>query len=229
MTSDFVEDLFTLEQTLACVDPVQLDDYEGYTTHVTLLLDETRSAQDHKGISKVQLPLENFVSDCRKALDRVAHECAQNGAKCQFWLSRLWALAWTMLNQPRDTISSTGKLQHKGKWQWRYVRNNTVNHLEKIIRARQEMRDTIISVAAPELINRWRELFADIAFGMEDTLNPYIRHYLGMPLPDTWTQYLPRPNKWNSNEHYSSQGTLEDPLDERILVSLPETLNIWHR
>jgi hypothetical protein len=84
-----------------------------------------------------------------------------------------------MLNQPRDTISSTGKLQHKGKTQWRYVRNNTVNHLEKIIQARQEMRDTIISVAAPELINRWRELFADIAWygGYSEPIHSALSRY----------------------------------------------------
>jgi len=216
----------TLDQTLACIDPMTVDNYDDLTLHLTNILEEARNARDHREISKHRLRFENFVPDAQKALNQIEHECIQDATKCEFWVGRLWVLIWTILRHPRDTVESSESEPHTGERTYRYVRNNTLNHLERIIHLRREMRDTSVSVAVPELINKWRDLFNDIAFGIEDSLNPYIRHYLGMSLPDEWTERVRFPHKWSSTKHYRSQGNLEDPLDERILVSLPETLEI---
>lgn len=221
----------TLNQTLACIDPITIDKYDDYTEHLGMLCKEARLAQDHRDISQARLSLESFIPACQKALDQIANECAQGVKQCRFWVGRLWTLILQMLRPPRDANASTSSLQsgNTEKMKWRYVRNNTLNHLAKIIQFRRDMRDTCISIAVPGLISLWRALFADIAFAIEDSLNPFIRHYLSMPLPDMWTRYLPHPNKWASKQHYGFQGRLEDPLDERILVSLPETLDIWRK
>lgn len=217
-------DISLEETTLARIDPIIFNKYDDYTKHIGRLCQETRRAQDHSQISKTRLHLENFLPDCQKALNLIADECVQDVTKCQFWVGRLWTLVLQML-QP--SVFSIQENIEKSKY--RYVRNNTLNHLAKIIQFRQDKRDTSISIAVPELIELWRDLFADIAFAIEDSLNPLIRHYLSMPLPDIWTRYISHRDKWVSNELYGLQGRLGDPLDQRILVSLPETLDIWRK
>ena len=194
MTSDIPMEEITFNQTLACIDPITVDKYDDYTEYIGVLCKEARLAQDHSDISQTRLYLESFVPACQKALNQIANECAQDVEKCRFWVGRLWTLILQMLKPSRDANASTSNLQgNTERMKWRYVRNNTLNHLAKIIHFRQDMRDTYISIAVPELISLWRALFTDIAFAIEDSLNPFIRHYLSMPLPDMWTRYLPAP------------------------------------